>query len=293
MAHDRKHDRTGQRVLAYLDEHRLDHTPDHYLFAHRVLFGEDQAFLETVGRITDGGVRISLAQVQQLLPARSAKGEAIRDLAPALDGLTLRVLDIAGAAATATGDLNRELVTSMAAMLDPGGADVRPIITNMIERTAGAEARLREAVRQARQLRHDLNALHDHQSRDQLTGFLNRAAMEQRLATAIAEPAGCSLAIVDVDQLQAFNAEYGHAVGDRILRATAETLRESCSRHTLARWDGGKFMVLFEATGLTEAAGLVETARGALTARRMKLRENDRPLGMVSFSSGVVSSRSR
>ena len=51
--------------------------------------------------------------------------------------------------------------------------------------------------------------------------------------------------------------------------------------------------MLFEATNPADAAGLLEAAREALAARRMKLRENDKPLGMVSFSAGVVFSRSR
>lgn len=293
MASGRKQDGTGHRVLRYLDEHRLDHTPEHYLFAHRVLFGRDQALRETVDQITDGGVRITPDQVRELAPDEMGAGQAIRDMAPQLDGLTLRVLDIAGEAANATGDLNRELVTSMATMLDPKGTDVRPIITSMIDRTAGAEARLREAVRQARQLREDLNALHDETSRDRLTGLLNRAAIERRLAETAAGPEGCSIAIVDVDRFRAVNDQYGRAVGDRVLRAVAETLRESCSGHAVARWDGQGFMVVFDAMATADAAVLLEAAREALTGRRMKLRENDEPLGTVSFSAGVVFSRSR
>ncbi|WP_375404245.1 GGDEF domain-containing protein [uncultured Sphingomonas sp.] len=293
MASGRKQDGTGHRVLRYLDEHRLDHTPEHYRFAHRVLFGRDQALRDNVDQITDGGVRITPDQVRELAPDQVGAGKAIRDMAPQLDGLTLRVLDIAGEAANATGDLNRDLITTMAAMLDPKGADVRPIITAVIDRTAGAEVRLREAVRQARQLREDLNALHDDTSRDRLTGLLNRAAMERRLAEAAAGPEGCSVAIIDVDRFGTINDQYGRAVGDRVLRAVAQTLQESCSGQTSARWDGNAFMVLFEAMNPTDATDLLETGREALTARRMKLRENDKPLGMVSFSAGVVSSRSR
>ncbi len=293
MASSKRQDRSGHQVLRYLDDHKLDHTPEHYLFAHRVLFGRDQAFRETVDTITEGGVRITPDQVQQLAPKPIGAGQAIKDRTPELDGLTLRVLDIAGDAADATRDLNRKLVTSIATMLDAQGADVRPIITTMIDQTAGAEAKLRDAVRQAQQLRDDLNALHDDASRDRLTGLLNRVAMEQRLSTAATEPAGCSVAIIDVDRFRAVNDQYGHAVGDRVLRAVAESLRESCSAHPIARWGGEKFMVLFDGTSPTEAASVIEAARATLTTRRMKLRENDKPLGTVSFSAGVAFSRSR
>ena len=54
-----------------------------------------------------------------------------------------------------------------------------------------------------------------------------------------------------------------------------------------------KFIVLLDATSATDAGELIETARARLVERRLKLRENDKPLGTVSFSAGVASSRSR
>lgn len=285
-----KQDKSGHQVLRYLDDHRLAHTPEHYLFAHRVLFGRDEAFRDTVSSYTDGGVRITPEQVRRLAPGPN---RTTGDFAPELDALTLRVLDIAGEAATVTGELNRNLVTTMADMLDPTGADVRPVVTTLIDQTAEAEGRLREAVRQAQQLRDDLNALHDDASRDRVTGLLNRQAMEERLAAAAARSAAFSVAIVDVDRFRAINDGYGRAVGDRVLRAVAETLRETCSAHPVGRWGGEEFMVVLDRTSAADAGELIDAARATLTGRRMKLREDDRPLGVVSFSAGVASSRSR
>lgn len=283
----------GSQVLRYLDEHRLDHTPEHYQFAHCVLFGRDQSFRDTVNTYTDGGVRITPEQVQVLAPGLGGERQANRGMLPDLDALTLRVLDIAGDAAAATGDLNQNLVTAMASMLNRSATDVRPIVTRMIDQTAAAEIRLSAAVRQAQQLREDLNALHDDASRDRVTGLLNRKAIEARLATSAAGTAAFSVAIVDVDRFRAINDDYGHAIGDRVLRAVADTLRESCSAHAIGRWGGEEFIVLLDSMTSVDAAELIDEARARLTERRMKLREDDKPLGMVSFSAGVVSSRSR
>lgn len=283
----------GLKVIRYLDDHRLEHTPEHYLFGHRVLFGTDTSFRQAVKHITDGGVRITPTQVHQLSIKQIGAGQAIREFAPELDGLTLRVLDIAGEAAAATGELNRDLVQSMAAMLGPQATDVRPIINAMIDHTSAAETRLAEVSRQAAQLRDDLTALHDDASRDRLTGLLNRAAIEERLSTAARGPTSYSVAIINVDRLHAINAEYGYAVGDRILKAVADILRERCSPYPVARWAGGEFMALFAAIAPTDAAEFIEDAREILAQRRMKLRENDRPLGTITFSAGVVYSRSR
>lgn len=280
-------------MLRYLDAHRLDHTPEHYAFAHLVLFGHDRAFKASVQSITEGGVRISPEQVRQLAPQTPGTGQAIRHLVPELDGLALRVLDIASDAASASGELHRDLVTAVAVMVGPEPTDVRPIINAMIDRTARAEVKLAEATRQAQRLRDDLNALDNDTLQDRLTGLLDRVAMERRLATAAAGPTGYLIAIIDVDGLRAINDEYGHAVGDRVLKAVAETLSSCCSPHPIARWQGGRFIILFEGVSASDVFQMVDNARQALAKRRMKLRENDKPLGMISFSAGIVSSRSR
>jgi diguanylate cyclase len=203
------------------------------------------------------------------------------------------VLDIAGDAASASGELHRDLVSAVAVMVGPEPTDVRPIINAMIERTGRAEAKLAEATRQAQRLRDDLNALDNDTLQDRLTGLLDRVAMERRLATAAAGPIGYLVAIIDIDGFRAINDEYGHAVGDRVLKAVAETLSSRCSPHPIARWQGGRFIILFEGISAPDVFQMIDNARQALAKRRMKLRENDTPLGMISFSAGIVSSRSR
>jgi diguanylate cyclase len=280
----------GRQVLKYLDEHRLDHTPEHYAFAYRLLFGEDAALTRAVATITDGGVRIGPKEVEQLAPMFQSPVGNSGDVAPQLDALTLKVLDIAQIAAGTTGELNRDLVTAMAVMLAPDGRDLRSTIATMINKTAAAKASLGEASRRAEALRGELNALRDGGLRDKLTGLLNRQGVEERLAEAGERRAGFSVALLQVDRFDTLNKRYGAAVGNRVLKVIAGALNESCSPHLVARWAGETFLILFEK--LT-AAKVVEGSRAAMTGRRLKLRENDEPLGVISFSAGVASSRSR
>ena len=283
----------GQQVLRYLEEHRLDPTPAHYAFAHHLLFDEDKPFHEAVGKITEGSVRISAKQVEQLAPmlpgARAGRGA----MGPQLDALTLRVLAIARDAASTTGDLNRDLVTAMAAMLTPEGQDLRSVVGKLIEQTSLAEASLGEASRQAHLLREELNALRTQSFTDELTGLLNQEGMEERLAAATARAAGFSLAMIEVDGLAAVTDQYGEAVRDRVLKVVAGTLAESCPTHTIGRLKGERFVVLFEDMAALDASTIVEGAREALVRRRLKLRENDKPLGTIGFSAGVATARSR
>lgn len=281
----------GAQVLHFLDDHSLDHNLDNFAFAYRFLIERDAALTSEVNRIIDGGVRIGSGEVARLAGDWSPDPGAGRSAAPQLDRLTLRVLDIIGEVATATGDLNRDLLSAATSLTD--GANVRSIVSTMIERTARAESALAEASRQAQSLREELNRLRNDVSRDRITGLPNRAGMEALLQGAIAAPKGCTIAMIDLDNLKAVNDTHGRAVGDRLLRTVATELVDSCRPHSVARWSGGTFMVLFEAMEPVAAVTIVDAARTRIARRRLKVRESDAELDTITLSAGVSSSSER
>lgn len=287
------HKPAGPLILRFLDDHRLDHSPANYAFAHRFLIEEDAALKAEVDRITDGGFRIGPDEVARLAGVPSTEPTAEHEPAPQLDRLTLRVLDIIGDAAHATGHLNRDLVSAAASLLGTDGASVRSIVSAMIERTTRAETSLADATRQAQSLREELNALRNDASRDRLTGLLNRLGMEALLSIAVGSPKGCAVAFVDVDRFKAVNDAHGHAVGDRVLQAVATELADACDPHAVARWGGEEFLILLEDMTAAEAGAIVDAARARIARRRLKVRETDVPLGAITFSAGVSSSRGR
>lgn len=289
MRPDKPSRRVSGEVLRFLDAHWLDHSPPNYAFAHRVLFEQDEVLKREVKRITDGGVRITAAQVTKLSAGALASGEAV----PKLDHITLRVLDMIGDAANATGNFNRDLVGAAASLVGPDPVDVHSVITAMIERTAQAEASLGNAARQARSLREELAALGADATRDRLTGLLNREGAISRLSAAVASRQGCAVAVLDVDRLKLINDAHGHEVGDRVLQAIAANLVEICHPYMVARLDGNTFIVVLEELAAAEAGAIIDHARARLSIRQLKVRESGEPLGTVTFSAGVASSRGR
>ncbi len=289
MRLEKPSNRKGLEVLRFLDAHWLDHSPTNYAFAHRVLFEGDDALRHEVEQITDGGVRITPAQVAMLGGGPPINQEAT----PKLDRLTLRVLDVIGDAASATGSFNRDLINAAASLVAPNPIDPQTVIAVMIDRAAQAEASLADATRQARLIREELNALGGDATRDRLTGLPNREGSKARLDAATASRKGCALAVLDVDRLKRINDAYGHEVGDRVLQAISADVVESCRPHLVARCDGNTFVVLFEGLTAAEAGAIIDQARTRLSTRQLKVRESGAPLGTVTFSAGVASSRGR
>ena len=56
----------------------------------------------------------------------------------------------------------------------------------------------------------------------------------------------------------------------------------------MVRYGGEEFAVLFSGLALDEAIAILDEARCALAAKRYRLRENNAPLGEVTFSSGIT-----
>ena len=87
---------------------------------------------------------------------------------------------------------------------------------------------------------------------DQLTGLANRLAFGERIADATRPSSGetkpFALFYIDLDRFKPVNDEFGHEVGDNLLRAVAERLR-NCARpgDTVARLGGDEFAVIVKA----------------------------------------------
>jgi diguanylate cyclase (GGDEF)-like protein len=104
---------------------------------------------------------------------------------------------------------------------------------------------------------------------DQLTGMLNRAALNTRVAelAARAELSGEDVAVIvgDLDRFKTVNDEHGHSVGDQVLQAIAQRMR-GCLRtfESAYRIGGEEFAVLLNGVEAREAGAVAERLREAV-----------------------------
>jgi diguanylate cyclase (GGDEF)-like protein len=99
------------------------------------------------------------------------------------------------------------------------------------------------------QWHHQRAALLDVATRDELTQLQNRRFYYERLAAELeraeSQKRPLSILMVDVDDLKAINDEFGHLVGDLVLRSFARTLNQaSDERYVTARLGGDEFAVI-------------------------------------------------
>jgi diguanylate cyclase (GGDEF)-like protein len=124
---------------------------------------------------------------------------------------------------------------------------------------------------------------------DPLTGLANRRCWDETLAREFERSCrqDVSLAVIlcDLDRLKDVNDRFGHAVGDEVLKATADLLRERVrATDVAARLGGDEFGVLCPDTDPESASRLAETLR----LRLAELSESGAPVPAVTISVGVA-----
>lgn len=101
---------------------------------------------------------------------------------------------------------------------------------------------------QVQALRSRLEQARNEAIQDKLTGLPNRAALEEyreRLPRELEASGTASVLIWDIDHFKAINDEYGHAAGDKVLRAVAEILAEHVREPDfIARFGGEEFVMI-------------------------------------------------
>ena len=104
---------------------------------------------------------------------------------------------------------------------------------------------------------------------DGLTGIFNRRYFESKFPEKLAEASryggGLALLMIDIDRFKSVNDEFGHLLGDEVLRQVSSLLKQSLRKvDLLCRYGGEEFVVVAPATTGENAIELGEKLRKAI-----------------------------
>ncbi|MCC7167124.1 MAG: diguanylate cyclase, partial [Rhodospirillales bacterium] len=127
--------------------------------------------------------------------------------------------------------------------------------------------------------------------RDPLTGLFNRRYLNEELVRQMAriERGGTTLAlaVIDLDHFKRLNDGYGHEMGDQVLKALGQELRQSTRRSDIAcRMGGEEFIVLMPDTEAQGAIQCLEVVRERFRARLFE--HGGKSIGPVTMSVGLA-----
>ena len=177
---------------------------------------------------------------------------------------------------------------------------IQHLITDIIKDTndmAGSSKQLsqqlEEATSQINTLSKKLEKTEREVLLDGLTGLNNRKAFDKRLkflCKQFDENQGFfSVALLDIDYFKKFNDQYGHQVGDEVLRIVGGHLMENLKGKDFpSRYGGEEFVVLLPNTKLDNANAVAEQIRESISNKRLKIKETGQELDNITISAGVA-----
>ncbi|WP_434357661.1 GGDEF domain-containing protein [Parasalinivibrio latis] len=173
------------------------------------------------------------------------------------------------------------------------------LVKNMVKESRGIRSstlhfktQLKDAQKEIARLREELNSSQQDALHDGLTGILNRRAFDAELANFAAHhdiKNGFCLCMTDLDHFKSFNDNYGHWLGDQVLKMVAQRLESSCRDGMMAfRYGGEEFAILIPGKKLGTACRIADSIRSAVSKLTIRDRRKGTTVDKMTLSIGVA-----
>lgn len=127
---------------------------------------------------------------------------------------------------------------------------------------------------------------------DQLTKLSNRYSFDTQLAQLTQHATQASsvcLILIDLDHFKSLNDDYGHVIGDTVLRMMGELIRNASPDSAIcARYGGEEFAIILTNSSIEQAAAVADKLHGKLQQVKVELKKTGKILNSISASFGVA-----
>lgn len=163
----------------------------------------------------------------------------------------------------------------------------------MIAQNEELEAQLDRSSQLMNELQRDLESVRREALTDGLTGLANRKSFDAELSRIAAEAEATAqvftLLMLDIDHFKSFNDNYGHLVGDQVLRLVSRTLTDGVKgRDVAARYGGEEFGIILPETNLNAGVVVGNALRKAIASKDVVNRATGEKLARITISVGVA-----
>ncbi len=144
-------------------------------------------------------------------------------------------------------------------------------------------------------MRRDLEIARREALTDPLTGLSNRKAFDQEIKRLImlSNQSGTeytfSIILLDIDHFKSFNDNFGHQIGDQVLKLVARTIKESVKgRDIVVRFGGEEFVALLPETNISGCMKIAEILRQEVEKKEVINKATGKMLAKITMSAGVA-----
>lgn len=290
-------------TLGFLAQHNLSATPVNYTVWYEYASGKNPKLRQTIDQMLKKKLPLSNRHVETLYQKFISDGDRVV-ISRLLTKLNLMLREITSHVVETEGDLSTHghtlegLADQIKEIHDFDG--VKEIIDQMLDTTKAIiqsgsrlQTRMQVSSEDLKQLHKELEISQKEARTDSLTGLTNRRGLEKRLEIerirARQNNAPFSVIMLDIDHFKAVNDNFGHLVGDSLLRGFADILSSLVRRNDLAaRYGGEEFLILLPETNVEGAYAVSEKIRAILLKKEWAIKESGKRIGQIKASMGIA-----
>ena len=160
------------------------------------------------------------------------------------------------------------------------------------EKLVSLQEKLDQVSQQSHSLRGENETLVRLAAKDGLTGLYNHAYIKERLKQEIYRcqryQHPLSLLMIDIDDFKSLNDNYGHVVGDRVLKALSMLLHELVRpSDIIGRYGGEEFLVILPQTNSENSLAVAERIRENIESNKFEVHPSKNKISKVTVSIGL------
>ena len=295
----------ADRAIRLMSQHSVPPTPSNFAVWFEYSLGNSPALRKIIDILIAGKRRFDASTnaelyITYIAPQQTGR-DPLSDLPDQLGGLIESAQQFLNTAVSdnqnhikALGEVSSEAATA---------ADPRPIIAKLVDelskatqRASALEASFAATSEELDSIRDSLKAAEQRSNTDALTGLANRHSMDEflRLAqiAAMEKDEALSVFLIDIDHFKKFNDDYGHQVGDQVLRLVGKVLQEGVREVDLAaRYGGEELIAVLPGADLECCSQVAERVRRRIAEARLTRRATGKEIGSITVSIGVAQFR--
>lgn len=293
-------------AMELMRQHKVRAIPKHYAVFYSYAAGQPTELVQEINKAIQQKLPLTDEVIDHLYNQYIAETQSriVQNTAASARKILNEMLTTVVQFTGATQDVSQKVGDKISKLGDnPSEDEIRAIAGEIVGgaqalRDSGdnVAAKLAASQKEIASLRENLAKATTESERDFLTGAYNRKAFDKRMQDAITEAkekhSELVLIMLDVDHFKKFNDNYGHLIGDEVLKIVAKTLTDSVKgMDTVARYGGEEFAVILPKTPVGGGMIVADAIRKAIASRELKRKDTGANYGQVTISAGVAAYR--
>jgi diguanylate cyclase len=293
---------TLKQTIPLMLKHKISAIPTNYALWYTYVLNEQPELKAALDHVLDNNMQLSGIKTKELYRNYVAEKEEVSawELRQSLEAMMVELsqsLKDTRSETTSFKNTMDNCVDDLAKVEKEGLSieEVMSLVRNLVKDTQNIRrstisfnAALTDAQNEIETLRGQLEQSQQQALYDALTGLCNRRYFDEELATQALTQNVC-LILVDLDHFKKINDNYGHVMGDLVLKATAKKLQATCRDGAQAfRFGGEEFAVIVPTANFSKARSMAESMRTAIEKIGVKDKRSGEILGDIAASFGVA-----